>query len=54
VAPHALGRAGLNKLGMQRSVDDRDLAAAFDSEEVCRKSIAVVAADVYYRVSENF
>ena len=38
---------------MQRGVDDRDLTAAFDLEEVYRKSRAVVAVDVYYRLSEN-
>ena len=38
---------------MQRNVDDRDLTAAFDLEEVYRESRAVVAVDVYYRFSEN-
>ena len=41
------------KLGMQRNVDDRDLTAAFDLEEMYRESKAVVAVGVYYRFSEN-
>ena len=53
LAPHVLGRAGLKQLGMQRNVDDRDLAAAFDLEEVYRASRAVVAVGVYYMFSEN-
>ena len=38
---------------MQRNVDDRDLTAAFDLEEVYRKSRAVGLVAVYYRFSEN-
>ena len=53
LAPHALGCAGLKRLWLQRNVDDRDLTAAFDLDEVYRKSRAVVAVGVYNRLSEN-